>query len=117
MFCTKGQNMSESVVIALIGVAGAAIGSLATIAANVVMHCLSEKAASKKEKPAKDLLIEMLNHKDYEWRKLETLMHVVGADEEKTKRLLLEVGARASEDGQSLWALKSRAPLVNETNI
>ncbi len=108
--------MSESVVIAFIGVAGAVIGSLATIAANVVNHCLTEKSESKKEQPAKELLTEMLNHKDYKWRRLETLMHVIGADEEKTKRLLLEVGARASEDGQSLWALKSRAPLINEMN-
>ena len=53
----------------------------------------------------------MLGHNDYTWRKLDTLMHVIGADEEKAKRLLLELGARASEDGQSLWALKSRAPL------
>lgn len=53
----------------------------------------------------------MLNHKEHTWRKLETLMHVIGANDEKTKRLLLEIGARASEDGQNLWALKSRAPL------
>lgn len=53
----------------------------------------------------------MLNHKDYTWRNLSTLSHVIGADEETTKRLLLEVGARASEDGKDLWAMKSRAPL------
>ena len=39
--------------------------------------------------------------------------NIIGADEEKTKRLLLQIGARASEDGQPKWALKSRAPLKN----
>ena len=106
--------MSDPIVIAMIGIAGAVIGSVATIAGNVLLHWLKEKSDSKREKPARDLLTEMLSHKDYQWRKLETLMHVIGADEEKTKRLLLEVGDRASEDGQPLWALKSRAPLNKE---
>ncbi|NOZ10692.1 MAG: hypothetical protein GXP09_06630 [Gammaproteobacteria bacterium] len=103
--------MSEPIIISLIGIAGAVVGSIATMAGNFMMHWLKERSESKKEEPARELLTEMLNHNDYTWRKLETLMHVIGADEEKTKRLLLQVGARASEDGQSKWALKSRAPL------
>jgi hypothetical protein len=103
--------MSEKIAIALIGVSGAVIGSIATLAGNWLKHWLEEKSRSKKEQPAKDLLIEMLSHKDYTWRNLSTLSHVIGADEETTKRLLLEVGARASEDGKALWAMKSRAPL------
>lgn len=103
--------MSENLIIALIGVTGAVIGSVATLAANWLKHWLEEKSKSKKEEPAKDLLKEMLNHNEHTWRKLSTLSHVIGADEQTTKRLLLEIGARASEDGQSLWALKSRAPL------
>jgi len=103
--------MSDPVTIALIGVAGAVVGSIATLAGNFLIFWLKERSESKKEKPARDLLTEMLSHKEFTWRKLETLMHVIGANEEKTKRLLLEVDARASEDGQSLWALKSRAPL------
>jgi len=103
--------MSEPIIIALIGVAGAIVGSIATLSGNFLMHWLQEKAKEKKEEPARNLLIEMLNHNEHTWRKLETLMHVIGSNEETTKRLLLEVGARASEDGQALWALKSRAPL------
>lgn len=53
----------------------------------------------------------MLRSQKYPWRKLETLMHVIGADEETAKRLLLEVGGRASEDGQPLWGLIERNPL------
>lgn len=103
--------MSESITIALIGVGGAVIGSIATLAGNFLMHWLKTRDEKNKEKPARVLLTEMLNHNDYTWRKLDTPMHVIGANEETTKRLLLEVGARASEDGQNLWALKSRAPL------
>lgn len=104
--------MSESITIALIGVGGAVIGSIATLSGNFLMHRLKMRDEKNKEEPARILLTEMLNHKNYTWRKLDTLMHVVGASEETTKRLLLEVGARASEDGQNLWALKSRAPLA-----
>lgn len=103
--------MSESITIAFIGVAGALIGSIATLAGNFILHYLDKRYEKKKEKPARILLTEMLSHEKLLWRKLDTLMHVIGANEETTKRLLLEVGARASEDGKDLWALKSRAPL------
>ncbi|MEK6679266.1 MAG: hypothetical protein AABY39_07605 [Nitrospirota bacterium] len=103
--------MSETIVIALIGVAGAIIGSIATMAGSIFLHCLKERAAIKRDKPRKELLLEMLENPKYQWRKLKTLMHVIGADEEKTKDLLLKVGARASEDGQPLWGLKKRNPL------
>ncbi len=83
--------MSEPIIIALIGVAGAVVGSIATLAGNFLLHWLKERSETNKEKPARELLKEMLNHKTHTWRKLETLMHVVGASEEKTKRLLLEV--------------------------
>ena len=103
--------MSEPIVIALIGISGAVIGSVATIAGSIVLHCLKERTAAKREKPQRDLLLEMLRRPEYQWRKFETLMHVIGADEKTTKRLLLDVGARASEDGQPLWGLKERNPL------
>lgn len=103
--------MSEPVVIAFIGVAGAVVGSVATVAASIASQCLQTRAVAKRDKPRKDILLEMLKKSDYQWRKLDTLMHVIGADEETTKRLLLEVGARASEDGQPLWGLISRNPL------
>lgn len=106
--------MNESIVIALIGVAGAVVGSIATVAVQWLSHYLQEKAAAKRENPRKDLLLKMLRSPKYQWRKLEMLMHVIGADEETTKRLLLEVGARASEDGQPLWGLIERNPLPEE---
>ena len=60
------------------------------------------------------MLTEMLNHPKWTWRELATLQHVIGADEETTKRLLLELGARASEDGKPLWGLKQRNPLPTD---
>ncbi len=107
--------MNDSIVIALIGVAGAVIGSLATGLVQFISHCLKEKAKAKRDKPRKDLLIKMLKHPTYSWRTFETLMHVIGADEDTTKRLLIEVGARASENGQPLWGLIERNPLPTET--
>jgi hypothetical protein len=76
--------MSEPVVIALIGVAGAVIGSVATIPGTVVLHCLKERVVANREKPQRDLLLEMLRRPDFQWRKLDTLMHVIGADEKTT---------------------------------
>jgi hypothetical protein len=103
--------MSEPIVIALIGVAGAVVGSVATVAASIASHWWQDRAAASRDKPRKDLLLGMLSKPEFQWRNLDTLMHVIGADEATTKRLLLEVGARASEDGKPLWGLLSRNPL------
>lgn len=103
--------MSEPIVIALIGVTGAVVGSIATVAASLASNWWQDRAASAREKPSKDLLLRMLNKPEFRWRNLDTLMHVIGSDQATTKRLLLEVGARASEDGQPLWGLVSRNPL------
>lgn len=103
--------MSEPIVIALIGIAGAVVGSIATVAASIASHWWQERVAARREKPAKDLLLSMLSKPEYQWRNLDILMHVIGSDEPTTKRLLLEIGARASEDGKPLWGLVSRNPL------
>lgn len=106
--------MSESIVIAVIGIAGAVIGSIATVMGSIVLHFLKERSATKCEQPQRDLLLEMLNHKEYPWRTLDTLMHVIRADEKTTKKLLLSVGARASENGLPLWGLITRNPLPSD---
>ena len=103
--------MNEPVVIALIGVAGAVIGSVATVATSIVAHYLKTKALARRDEHRRDLLLQMLENPAYSWRRLDTLMHVIGADEKTTKNLLLELGARASEDGQPLWGLIARNPL------
>lgn len=97
---------------AIVGLVGVVVGSVLTIIGNITLHFLKERAESSKYAPHKNLLKEMLEDERFpdKWRKLDTLMHVIGADEETTKRLLLEIDARASEDGQALWGLKKYHP-------
>jgi hypothetical protein len=95
---------------------GVVVGSLLTILGHVVVQCLKERSIAKKEKPRKKLLKDMLEDNRFadRWRKLDTLMHVIGANEEKTKRLLLEIGARGSEDKQELWGLIKYHPFEKQ---
>jgi hypothetical protein len=101
---------------AWIGLIGAVIGSVLTLLGNVVMQCLKERSLAKKDKPRKELLRTMLEDNRFtdHWRKLETLMHVIGANEETTKRLLIELGARGSEDGNELWGLIKYHPFETQ---
>jgi hypothetical protein len=92
---------------ALIGAALGVIGSLATTYLNA--HLTKAKPDLVAE-ARKKLLTEMLEDRRFEWRQFSTLCHVIGANDAITKALLLEVGARASEDGQAQWALISRHP-------
>lgn len=103
--------MDEKIIIAIIGVSGAIIGSISTLAGQWLIHYLKEKSENAKDNPRRELLKKMLNSEKNEWRKLETLSHVIGAEEEKTKSLLIDIGARASEDGKELWALIENKPL------
>lgn len=98
---------------ALVGLIGVLVGSVLTILGNIVLHWLRERSRRKEDQPRKQLLTEMLEDSRFpeRWRQLDTLAHVIGADEEDTKRLLLQVGARASEDGQSIWGLIKYHPL------
>jgi len=101
---------------AIIGLIGVVVGSVLTILGRVVLHWLKERSKAKKDGPRKKLLKEMLEDDRFRerWRKLDTLMHVIGADEETTKMLLLEIGARGSEDKQELWGLKKYHPFKKE---
>jgi len=57
----------------------------------------------------KDLLKSMLEDPAYKWRSLETLARSVGASDEKTRELLISIGARASTaEGPEMWGLTSR---------
>ena len=97
--------------LAVIGTAVGAGGSLATTWLNA--HLAKAKADPVAE-ARKKLLLAMLKDKRYESRSLSTLAHVIGASEDVTKGLLLEVGARASQAGLPNWALVSKQPLPGE---
>ncbi|MEQ8360107.1 MAG: hypothetical protein RH860_11515 [Cytophagales bacterium] len=102
--------MNENILIALIGISGAIIGSLGTLAGQWQVHRLKVQAEKSKDEPRRKLLLKMLESDENDWRSLETLSHVIGADKEKTKNLLIDIGARASEDGKELWALIKNKP-------
>jgi len=99
---------------AIVGLIGVVIGSILTILGNITIHCLKERSAAKKDKSRKAVLLEMLEDDSYpdHWRNLDTLMHVIGADEKTAKRLLLDIGGRASEDGQPKWGLTKYHPVT-----
>ena len=60
----------------------------------------------------REILRTMLEDPKYDgWRSLRVLTNAIGADEETTKRLLLEIGARGSTDGKPLWCLISDHPI------
>ena len=102
---------------AIIGLIGVIVGSILTILGNIITHYLKQRAEAKHDEPRRKLLTQMLEDDRFvdRWRKLDTLMHVIGADESTTKRLLLELGARGSEDGQELWGLMKYHPFAKKT--
>ncbi len=92
---------------AWIGVIGGIAGGLLVIGGNLLLEWFKQRAKKKRDEPRKEILRKMLRDERFpeRWRKLRTLMHVIGADEATTKRLLIEIGARGSEDGEELWGL------------
>jgi hypothetical protein len=93
---------------------GGAVGVGGTLGATFLNHWLQNRRAHQLDEARKTLLRDMLGKGD-EWRTLETLQRVIGANEETTIRLLLEVGARGSERGKPVWGLISRNPLPERT--
>lgn len=98
---------------ALIGFLGTVVGAAAVLAAAVLQESLQRQRQNLIDQPRKDLLLEMLSNPPpgQEWRRLETLSRVIGADFSETTRLLIAVGARGSETENGVWALKSKKPL------
>ncbi len=94
----------------LAGFLGALIGAAAALAGIVTKDWLQARRKAKADKPKKKLLTDMLKG-GHNWRKLSTLANVTGLAELEAKQLLVEIGARGSEDDPSLWGLVSRNPL------
>ena len=63
----------------------------------------------------RDRLRKILSQSNRKWRKIEYLAEAIGATEEKTTRLLLEIDARRSfTKGSTSWVLVSRAPFADD---
>jgi hypothetical protein len=98
--------------IALIGLLGGIVGALLTLFGNVVLHWVKEKPKRELERKRKATLKEMLDDNRFpeKWRNLSILSAVIGAGEEETKRLLVEIGARGSEKADGKWGLIKNHP-------
>ena len=99
--------------IAVIGILGVVVGSLATIGGNILLNWLQGRKQKSLDEARKELLQQMLTERD--WRMLSTLTRVIGADRDETKRLLIAIKARGSElpkdNDEEAWGLISKHPL------
>lgn len=99
--------------ISIVGLAGVIVGAIITAAGNFLLHWFKDRPHRKLDESRKKILEKMLRDTRFKdrWRKITTLSRVVGADEETTKRLLIEIGARGSEKDDGLWGLLEYHPL------
>src|SRR5260370_5567257 len=114
------QEIAKNVVrdtqfwIAVVGIFGVVVGSLATIGGNVLLNWLQGRKQKSLDEARKELLRQMLTERD--WRKLSTLSRVIGTDYAETRRLLIAINARGSElpknDNEETWGLISNHPLT-----
>jgi hypothetical protein len=106
------REMRDDHFLALVGLLGALLGGALTISGTLLVEWFKQRTKKKRDEPRKHLLMKMLEDERFEgrWRELHALMHVIGADEATTKRLLIEIGARGSEDGKDLWGLIKHHP-------
>ncbi|WP_415911640.1 hypothetical protein [Neptuniibacter sp. QD37_11] len=102
--------------IALIGILGGIVGSLLTLGGNIILHKIKEKPQKELDAKRKATLKLMLEDDRFpdKWRYLETLSAVIGASEEETKRLLVELEARGSEKADGKWGLIKHHPFPSQ---
>lgn len=89
-------------------VLGASVGVVGSLATTYLNTLLAKPKPNLAREARKKLLLRLLSDTRWTWRGLEVLSHTIGADQQTTKDLLLEIGAQGSEDGQQLWALITR---------
>lgn len=101
--------------VAMVGFIGVLVGAIVTVLGNIALHKIQDGPRQKLDNSRKELLKNMLNDARFPqgWRKLSTLSRVIGADDETTKRLLFEIGARGSEKDDDMWGLIDRHPFNN----
>lgn len=99
--------VATSLRVAVVGLIGVVAGALITVGGTVLRDCLQDRHRRRLDRERKKMLLTMLRDERLpgRWRSISTMSRVVGADEEATKRLLIEVGARGSEKDDGLWGL------------
>ena len=96
-----------------LGIIGVAVGSIGQFLIDHFRHKRDTKAQRELDDKRKALLKDALVNRPpgKEWRKLQTLSRIIGANYETTTRLLIDIGARGSETENEVWALLSKKPL------
>ena len=110
--------MNDNIIIALISIFGVIIGTFISSGTNYIVEKNKNKKQNKLDNIRQDILMKMLQDKEFEWRKLSTLSKVIGCTEEETKNHLIVIGARGSEKESEMWGLILNHPLerIRKTN-
>lgn len=88
------------------------IGGGIAIAGQYAAHLIQTADARRRDDKRRTVLRTMLaNPGPQGWRSLKTMSNVIGATEEETARLLVEIDARADEKGRGVWAFIKDKPL------
>lgn len=102
------RNMNSTLAV----VVGFFCGGALTCAAMWISVYLRRPKRNAADEAAKNLLRGFLERPKWQWASIVTLANVVGTDEAGARRLLLEMGARASMRDGTVWGLVSRNPIV-----
>lgn len=74
-----------------------------------VVDGIREVPALRRDQKRKAILRNALEEERIQWRSIGTLARLIGASEERTRELLISIGARASAGGgNEVWGLISR---------
>jgi hypothetical protein len=92
------------------------VGGLLAIGGQIFVVWWQQRPQKKLDDDRKKTLKRLLDSTQHEWRKMETLQRVIGADRETTARLLVELGARGSTAQDDVWALIAKKPLPISTD-
>lgn len=98
------------------GLLGASIGFLSGPISAWFGDYLRYRRSDKANRLRRERLNKILMNPRRKFREVEELATMIGAEEDLTKRLLLEIGARPLlTRGSTKWALISRAPFPDDT--
>jgi hypothetical protein len=101
-----------------LGLFGASFGSAITLAGQWCKHRWETSETRKRDDGRKALLRQMLdNPGPTGWRAMATMSGVIGANRDETARLLIDIGARASENGEDMWAYLNKKPLLSSKKL
>lgn len=95
------------------GLIGVIVGGAITLLAQYLAHRWNTARESARDEARRTLLRSMLDKppSGTTWRKRSTMANVIGASQDETARLLIEIGARGSETDSDLWAYVKDKPL------